>query len=302
MKVDPIWPVAFRGTSLYAGMSIRRYETVDQDQPLVHRYHNNVHFLNSMTQLIRDLISRIPTSVHSQSTMVGAFAACSSQVDYGIQKKRDEICLRYKSSSALHYYINNDFFYRTLNDVLRQGREDVFYEYRHAIMDIIKCLRRILPPEENSVAGILYRGQLMTVIEVDKLKGNVGELVIFSSFTSTTSNLELAEIFSGNGLNDSPDLVSVIFKIYLDTGQPMRPYAHIPKSAEDEVLFSPGTKFLLMSCRKLHDNGRLWQFELKAISEEQQEQLTLTYGETLLLLTSATGWPTSVVVVPVEIT
>ena len=266
-------------------------EALDQEQPLVDRYHNNIHFMKERTQLIRDLISRIPTSLHSQLAMVGAFAAGSSHVDYGIQNQIDELCRHYQSWSALHYYINNDFFYQTLNEALRQKREEVFYKYRHATMDIMRCLRRPLPSEENSVALTLYRGQLMTVVEVAKLKANVGELVAWSSFASTTFNRELAEVFSGNGLNGSPYLVSVIFKIHLDTGQPMRSYAHIPTSAEDEVLFSPGTKFLLMSCRKLHHNGRLWQFELRAIPEKQQEQLTLTYGETLMLLTSANGWP-----------
>ena len=180
-----------------------------------------------------------------------------------------------------------------INQILRQTREDSFYVYRHAIVDIVRCLWRPLPAEEDSVSLTLYRGQLMTVLEVEKLKSNVWELVVFSSFMPTTFNRSIAEVFAGNGLNVTPNLVSVFLKIYLDTSQSMRPYALVPNSAEEEVLFSPGTKFLLMSCRKLHDNGRHWLFELEAISEEQQEQLTLTYGETLMLLTSANGWPTS---------
>jgi hypothetical protein len=82
----------------------------------------------------------------------------------------------------------------------------------------------------------------------------------------------------------------------------MRPYARIDYSAEDEVLFSPDTKFGLISCRELDDNGRLWHVELTAIPEKQQEQLALTHGETFLLLSSASGWPTSVVVVHLLIT
>ena len=44
-----------------------------------------------------------------------------------------------------------------------------------------------------------------------------------------------------------------------------------------------------MSCRKLHDNGRLWLLDLKAVSEKQHEQLKITNGETFLLLSSASG-------------
>jgi hypothetical protein len=132
----------------------------------------------------------------------------------------------------------------------------------------------------------------MTIFELEKLKNNVGELVSSSSFLSTTMSPQIAQIFAGDGSHDNPYLVSVLFKIHLDTGQPMLPYALINDSAEEEVLFSPGTRFVLMSCRKLHDNDRLWLFELKAIPEKQQEQLELNHGETFLLLSSARGWPT----------
>ncbi|CAF3966254.1 unnamed protein product [Rotaria sp. Silwood1] len=93
-----------------------------------------------------------------------------------------------------------------------------------------------------------------------------------------------------------------MLKIHLDTGQPMRPYALINNSAEEEVLFSPGTRFILMSCRKLHDNGRFWLFELKAIPEKEQEQLKLNHGESFFVAESPNRWPTSVVIVRYIIT
>jgi hypothetical protein len=264
----------------------------DRYDDLVDRYHNNIHFMHKEAQLIRDLILfRLPTSVHSQCTMLGAFAARSSQVDYGERNKIANFCLNYQSSSALDYYTKDMFFYRFLNHVLRQQRHDIIYQYRHAIIDAIERLRRPSPSEDDSVSLVLYRGQHMTKFELEKMKNNVGKLVSCASFFSTTMNPQLAEIFAGDGSDDNPCLVSVIFKIYLDTGQPMRPYALINKSAEEEVLFSPGTKFILMSCRKLHDNGRFWLFELNAIPEKQQEQLELNHGETFLLLNAASGWP-----------
>ncbi|CAF4059086.1 unnamed protein product, partial [Rotaria sordida] len=50
---------------------------------------------------MRDLILyHIPTSGHSQSTMLGAFAARSSQIDYGERKIIGELLLNYQSSSV----------------------------------------------------------------------------------------------------------------------------------------------------------------------------------------------------------
>jgi hypothetical protein len=224
--------------------------------------------------------------------MVSAFAARFSLVEYGERKKIKDFCLNYRSSFVLDYYTQDTFFYRVINHVLRHQRYDIIYQYRHAIIDLIERLRQFSPSEDDSLSLVLYRGQFMTIFELEKMKNNVGELVSSTSFLSTTMNGELAQIFAGDGSYPDPCLASVIFKIHLDVGQPMRPYALINNSAEDEVLFSPGTKFVLMSCRKLHDSGRLWLMDLKAISEKQQEQLTLNHGETFLLLSSASGWPT----------
>jgi hypothetical protein len=90
-------------------------------------------------------------------------------------------------------------------------------------------------------------------------------------------------------MNDSY-FVSVIFEIHLYTDQPTRPYAPIENSGEEEVLLSPGTKFVLVACQKLYSNGQLWFIELKAIAEKQQENLLLTHGQTLLLISETSEW------------
>lgn len=267
-------------------------------------YRQTHYLLSIMMQLVRDIILyHLPTSTHSQKAMVSALAAQSSLLDHRKRKKMEEFCLKYKASSALDYYTEDSFFYRVINSILRQGHCDVIYQYRHAIINIIECLRRPLPSEDDCVSLTLYRGQLMSIFELEKLKNNIGSLLSCSSFFSTSFNKHLAKTYSGDGSHDDPCVASVIFRIHLNTGQSIRPYALINNSAEDEVLFSPGTKFVLMSCRKLHDNGRLWLLDLKAVSEEQHEQHKLSYGETFLLTRSASGkGRISVVVVQLLIT
>ena len=267
-------------------------QDADRYDDLVDRYHNNVHFVNFQAQSIRDLILfQLPPSVHSQSTMMGAFAARSSQVDYGERKQLEDFCRAYRHVLALDYYTKDGFFYRLLNRTLRQDCYDNIYQYRQAVIDVVNCLRRLSVIQNKTAARMVYRGQQITIFELEKLKNNIGELISCSSFLSTTLDRRLAKIFAGDGSDDDPYVASVIFQIQLNTGQPMRPYAHIMNSAEEEVLFSPCTKFRLMSCRKLHDNGRLWLFELLAIPEEQQKQVILNHGEIFLLLSSANGWP-----------
>jgi hypothetical protein len=110
--------------------------------------------------------------------------------------------------------------------------------------------------------------------------------------------IRVCQFAKRHGSDDNPYVVSVIFKIHLYTGQPMRPYTLINNGGEEEeVSLSPGTKFIIKSCRKLHDNDRLWLFKLKVIHEKQQEQLKLNHGQSFLLFSSANGWLTSVVIV-----
>jgi hypothetical protein len=133
----------------------------------------------------------------------------------------------------------------------------------------------------------------MTIFEIGKLKNSLGECVAVSSFFSTTMDRQIADIFAGDGSNNDSYVVSVIFKIYLYPGQPMRPYALINNSAEEEVLLSPGTKFVLIACQKLCHDGQLWFIALDAIPEQQQQELLLIHGQTLLLSSEASEWTTA---------
>ncbi|CAF5043664.1 unnamed protein product, partial [Rotaria sp. Silwood1] len=169
-----------------------------------------------------------------------------------------------------------------LNYILRSQRSDLIYKYQRPIFYLIESLHRPLPSKDDSVSLTVFRGCQMTIFEVDELKTKIGEIIQNLPFLSTSVNRQIANTFAGNGFNENSYLVPVIMEIHLDTGQPMRPYALITNSAEEEVLFSPGIKFVLMSCRKLHNNGLLWHFKLNAIPVEQQKQIEHKYGKTFI--------------------
>ena len=189
----------------------------------------------------------------------------------------------YRPQLALNYYTETSHFHRIINHALRQGSPEKLYHVQHAVHDIMSCLGQNTAAEENGIFLTVYRGQQMTTFEKDRLLKCIGDVIPIKSFFSTTFSFPIASIFSGNGLIRDRYMVSVIFKIYLDTGQPLRPYGLIYWSAEDELLLSPGTKFVLMSCRKLHDKTQLWLMELQAVPEKKQEQLRVIHGETFSL-------------------
>jgi hypothetical protein len=228
--------------------------------------------------------------LYFQNSTINGFNIQYTLFDSGEEEKKiKEFLLNYHSASVLNFYTQSTFFHRVLNRILRQQRYDLIYHFQHVIFDLIEKLRQPLPSEEDSVFLTLYRGQQMTIFEIEKLKNSVGEIVYTRPFLSTTMERQIADVFAGDGFNDTSYLVSVILEIQVETGQPMRPYALINNSAEEEVLFSPRTKFLLDFCRKLHENGLLWHFKLIAIPEKQQDQIKQTYGETFSLSNEING-------------
>ena len=93
----------------------------------------------------------------------------------------------------------------------------------------------------------LYRGQQMSTSELNQLKACVGGTIAMTSFLSATKNLDVAEMFAGNG-EETCDIESVIFEIIIDESEydyERSPFAYISqlssKKDESEVLLSLGT-------------------------------------------------------------
>ena len=93
----------------------------------------------------------------------------------------------------------------------------------------------------------LYRGQQMSTSELNQLKACVGGTTAMTSFLSATKNLDVAEMFAGNG-EETCDIESVIFEIIIDESEydyERSPFAYISqlssKNDESEVLLSLGT-------------------------------------------------------------
>lgn len=197
-------------------------------------------------------------------------------------RKMNELLYNYSPLLVLNLYTQTTCFFRVINQILRGKNDDFIDKYRHIIFDLIKCLSHNSLSKTDQGLLTVYRGQQMSIFEAAQLQNHIGELVSTRPFLSTTLNQDVAKIFAGSSFNEKPYEVSVIFEISIDTGQSIRPYTLIRNSAEEEeeVLFSPDTKFVLISCRKLHENGVLWYFKLNAVPEQQEQQSKQSNGET----------------------
>ena len=117
----------------------------------------------------------------------------------------------------------------------------------------------------------------MSTKDFDKLKKNIGGLLSFTSFLSTTTDERVSIAFVEGSQNDV-DIVGVLFFIDIDPSIKSSPFAfvtgHSYFECEDEVLFSMNTVFRVCSI-ELTQNG-LWYVNIQLTSDDDVQLRELT--------------------------
>ncbi|CAF1310273.1 unnamed protein product [Didymodactylos carnosus] len=121
----------------------------------------------------------------------------------------------------------------------------------------------------------LYRGQIMSLTEVEKMKTSIGQLISMNSFFSTSLNRDVALQFVKLISKFSGNMQSVLFEIEANTDlKETKPFALIKHLSyyekEDEVLFMLGLIFRLV-CVEFDDKENVWRIELVLQSENDYE-------------------------------
>ena len=255
----------------------------DRHEPLFTRYLNieNDSFL--AFQLLIDLMLRLNQTDYAREEMIEMCRSkyADSPVDL---KMIDKFEQTYRHQDAAKWYTTDSFLYRLLNNSLRLEDIDTLFKLRYYIYDLHNQLAQLQIPYIQSFPSdkpiiTLYRGQRMKIIELNKLRENVGKLISKNSFLSTTNDVQAAIFFSGDGFLDNAETdVSVLYQITIDTSVPHSiPFAKIQYESifedEDEVLFSIASVFRIDEVKQ---NGNLWAVNLTLINKEDEAWNTLT--------------------------
>ncbi|CAF2901279.1 unnamed protein product [Rotaria sp. Silwood2] len=207
-------------------------------------------------------------------------------------KKINEYKLSYTSDKAIWWYTRDCFLYRLVNQALRTGNINSIIPYHFFIADLHKQLchlhKKFIESNNNSENSILtlYRGQIMTVHELDNIKKNIGGLISMNSFMSSTINRNIALLFAGDGRSSLGE--SVLFEIIIEKNvQTKYAFANISEEShfhdEQEYLFTIGTIFRIQSIKK---ENNIWVLVLKLATnntpelEELEKYLKETMGKT----------------------
>ena len=149
------------------------------------------------------------------------------------------------------YTEEKDSFYQDLNSWLR-GLDALAYDkIGYFASDLMFCLNEYGVYKDKGIIAdtTLYRGTRLNYIDLLLYERNLGKIITFPSFTSTSEEKSVAEEFSGrNDLGNNNGLYSVVFTIYIKNSENYCPCAfdiqEVSKfDSEREILIQPFTFF-----------------------------------------------------------
>ncbi|CAF4391115.1 unnamed protein product [Rotaria magnacalcarata] len=141
----------------------------------------------------------------------------------------------YHSDNAIHEYTKDTFLYRILNRALRTEDMGTILDFRYFIVDLYNQLYKVQTDFDHYSFVVseghkltVYRGQFMSMKELNQLKRNIGRYIIIQTFLSTTLSSDIALLYAGHESQNSL-YESVLFVIDIDIQQNIRkrPLANI---------------------------------------------------------------------------
>ncbi|CAF1148463.1 unnamed protein product [Didymodactylos carnosus] len=190
----------------------------------------------------------------------------------------DDFEKNYSSDKAIWWYTRECFVYRMLNKALRISDIDMLFKLRFFIKDLHNQLEQLhLRDKATTDSMIVYRGQGMVTEDFQKLRTNIGGFLSMNIFLSTATRRDVALSFAQLSLH-RPAVESVLFEMTIDTRKCPRPFHNVENMsyfrAEQEILFSLGTVFRIVSVKQL-DCG-IWNVKLILNGEEDDQLRRLT--------------------------
>jgi tetratricopeptide (TPR) repeat protein len=205
------------------------------------------------------------------------------------KKKINDFELNYAPTKAFWWYTSDSFVYRLLNKALRTQNIEIIFKFRFFINDLHNQIQQLYQQYLSTHSShkknhlIVYRGQRMTVCELNLLKNNVKQLISMNSFLSATTIREIAEIFADTSdqCNEPSPLQSVLFTIDIrDFNKDTTAFAFIQNYSccqdEEEVLFTIGAIFKVESVIEDREK-KIWHVHLQ-LNKQQNHQYKDLYS------------------------
>ena len=227
-------------------------------------------------QLLIDVLKNMPQDEESKNHMLAVcedFYACKKEELIKIAQFRQS----YTKEKAISWYTDECFLYKLLNRGLRTEDIDLLYSFRFFIIDLSDALENECQKLKTAGWLTLYRGQSVSDRELEELRANVGALISFNGFLSTSRNKDVALGFARKSATTQRSFQICLIEIRADPSLKSVVAADIEQfsemKGEQEVLLGLGTTFKIESVG-MDETLNLWKIHLVTTDEgvERTEQ------------------------------
>jgi hypothetical protein len=210
----------------------------------------------ALKHILLELLQQTPCTEAEKRDFVNfCLTKCRDEIDREDIDKYANAYLEYK---AIRWYSGETLIPRTINRTLREENFNSIIRIHYFIHDLYSELYQLYRLQQPCLfSGIqLFRGKVLTRNELERLRKSVGRYVVTNSFVSTSTDWIVANVFSGDGITQLDDKVSVIFSIQLHVKNNIsKPLAYIGQYSqkahhEEEVLLSSGILMRIISVEK----------------------------------------------------
>ncbi|CAF3740449.1 unnamed protein product [Rotaria sp. Silwood1] len=204
----------------------------------------------------------------------------------------EEFANTYTPKEAIRWYTRDGFVYKVLNKALREQNRKAIQLLHFFIYDLDRQLKSEFRATKQDWLKAdtvrLYRGQLMSLEELQQLQKNKGEELFLNSFLSTTTDLAVANIFSGAGnYNCDNPTQSIIFHIEWVDSKPKTGLADIRRLSfngdEGEILLSPTHTVSFLDC-VYDEKERVWNATFSHLRPVDDPFIRISNDERLMRL------------------
>ncbi|CAF1391516.1 unnamed protein product [Adineta steineri] len=186
----------------------------------------------------------------------------------------------YRDEEAIRWYTRPTFLYNTLNKALRDFDFEVLFALRFLINDLQRQLAiahetYLTSYELENPIITVYRGQNISVADLNYLHQNIGQFVAMQSFLSTSFDRAVASFFAQAAAPTTDEITCILFEFHLDTRiMNTKPYANIKHLSyfrdEEELLIMLGTIFRIEQV-EYNELEKTWIANLSLCSEDDYE-------------------------------
>jgi tetratricopeptide (TPR) repeat protein len=230
------------------------------------------------TQLLKEIILKTEYDQKARKEFV-EFCLIDYKDNTSQIEKINKFDRDYQDHSPIWWYTTEWFVYSTLNKALRTQNVEVIIKMGFFLQDLHREIERKCSETHQSSKLIVYRGQGISNVDLDKLKKNKGGLLSFNNFLSTSLDRAVSFCFA-DSIQLGPDrtMTGLLFEIEIDPSISTTSYTFLDGESqfedEKEVLFSMHTIFRINEINPIED--RLWEVKLALTSDNDPELKHLT--------------------------